>query len=136
MNLLYARMVMKFFHSYYCNLIDNNKKKAINIAWKSSYGKSFPWNNPITLNEKITYLSGITDTSLWTKYADKYEVRQYVKNCGYEEILAKCYGVWDNIEDVEWDKLPQSFVIKCTHDCGSTIIIKDKEKERVLLCFH
>lgn len=45
-------------------------------------------------------------------------------NCG--EILNELYGVWDRVEDIEWEKLPQSFVLKCNHGCGYNIVCKDK----------
>lgn len=110
----------------YNQLIDVDSKKAQGIFWKAVYGKSFPWNNPVTLNEKIIWLSAMTDTSKWTEYSDKYEVRKYIESLGLKDILTECYGVWDSIDDVDFNSLPDTFVIKCTHDCGSTIIVKDK----------
>jgi len=68
----------------------------------------------------------MTDTSKWTEYSDKYEVRKYIESLGLKDILTECYGVWDSIDDVDFNSLPDTFVIKCTHDCGSTIIVKDK----------
>lgn len=106
--------------------IDNDRKKAIDMWWVYKYRKHFPWKNPITLNEKITWLSGMSDTSKWTEYTDKYEVRKYVKKMCGDDILTECYGVWNNVDDIDFNSLPQSFAIKCTHDCGSTIIVKDK----------
>ncbi len=111
------------------HIVDTDRKKAIEIMWWKTYYKKFPWNNPQTLNEKITYLSGASDTSLWTKYTDKYEVRKHVEELGLEHILTKCYGVWDRVEDIDFEVLPNSFVLKCTHDCGSTVIIRDKNKD-------
>lgn len=111
------------------DIIDRDRKKAINILWWKHYHKEFPWKNPQTLNEKITWLSGASDTSLWTKYTDKFEVRKHVEELGLGHILTKCYGVWDRVEDIDFDSLPNNFVLKCTHDCGSTIIIRDKQKE-------
>ena len=69
-----------------------------------------------------------TDTSKWTEYTDKYEVRKHIESLGLKDILTECYGVWDRAEDIDFDKLPDKFVLKCTHDCGSTIIIRDKSK--------
>lgn len=122
-------------------MVDNNIHRSVDIKWRRWYGVKFPFENPQTLNEKIQYLLADTDISMWSKCADKYEVREYVKQCGLGEILTECYGVWDRIEDIDWNKLPNQFVIKCTHDCGSTIIVDNKsqldiEKTKAFLSSH
>ena len=109
-------------------LIDNNPKKAIEMKWNRFYRRKFPWKNPRTLNEKLTWMEVYTDTSEWSEYTDKYEVRKHIESLGLKDILTECYGVWDRAEDINFDKLPDKFVLKCTHDCGSTIIIRDKNK--------
>lgn len=125
----------KYLHKYFFKsekykiLVDTNRKKALDIMWDFCYDTKFPWDNPRTLNEKISYLSATSDTSLWSKCSDKYEVRKYVEDKGLKHILLKCYGVWDSVEDIDFESLPNSFVIKCTHDSGSAIIVKDKAKD-------
>ena len=104
-----------------------NPKKAIDMKWNRFYREKFPWNNPRTLDEKITWLSIMTDTSKWTEYSDKYEVRKYIESLGLKDILTECYGVWDKTEDIDFDRLPEKFVLKCTHDCGSTVVVNEKE---------
>lgn len=109
-------------------MIDTDPKKAIEMKWNRFYRKKFPWKNPRTLNEKVTWMEVMTDTSKWTEYTDKYEVRKHIEELGLKDILTECYGVWDRVEDIDFDKLPEKFVLKCTHDCGSTVIIRDKSK--------
>jgi len=109
-------------------LIDTNPKKAFEMKWNRFYRRKFPWKNPRTLNEKVTWMEVMTDTSKWTEYTDKYEVRKHIESLGLKDILTECYGVWDRAEDINFDKLPDKFVLKCTHDCGSTIIVRDKSK--------
>ncbi len=109
-------------------IVETNPKKAVEMKWNRFYRKKFPWKHPRTLNEKVTWLSVMTDTSKWTEYSDKYEVRKYIESLGLKDILTECYGVWDNAEEIDFDSLPNKFVLKCTHDCGSTIIIRDKSK--------
>ena len=109
-------------------IVRKNPKKAISMKWNRFYRKKFPWKNPRTLNEKVTWMSVMTDTSKWTEYSDKYEVRKYIESLGLKEILTECYGVWNRAEDIDFESLPNKFVLKCTHDCGSTIIVRDKEK--------
>lgn len=105
-----------------------NPRKAIDMKWNRFYREKFPWKNPRTLDEKMTWLSVMSDTSKWTEYSDKYEVRKYIESLGLKDILTECYGVWDKAEDIDFDSLPDKFVVKCTHDCGSTVVIRDKSK--------
>ena len=98
------------------------------MKWNRFYREKFPWKNPRTLNEKVTWMEVMTDTSKWTEYTDKYEVRKHIEELGLKDILTECYGVWDRVEDIDFDKLPDKFVLKCTHDCGSTVIVRDKSK--------
>ena len=109
-------------------LVETNPKKAFEMKWNRFYRRKFPWKNPRTLNEKLTWMEVYADTSKWTEYTDKYEVRKHIESLGLKDILTECYGVWDRAEDIDFDKLPDKFVLKCTHDCGSTIIIRDKSK--------
>ena len=123
------------FTDKFREIIDTNPKKAFEMKWNRYYREKFPWKNPRTLNEKVTWMEVMTDTSKWTEYTDKYEVRKHIESLGLKDILTECYGVWDRVEDIDFDKLPDKFVLKCTHDCGSTVIIPDKskmDKEKVL----
>lgn len=86
------------------------------------------WRHPKDLNEKINWLSFKTDTSMWTRCADKYRVREYVKECGCEEILVPFYGVWEKASDIDFESLPNSFVLKTNHGSGGVFIVKDKAK--------
>lgn len=70
-------------------LIDHDKKKAHDVYWFYKHHKHFPWKNPITLNEKIIWLSVMTDTTKWTEYADKYAVRQHVTEVLGDGLLTK-----------------------------------------------
>ena len=125
---IYYRIFKYKNASNFRKIIDRNKRNAIDIVWGMIFKKRFPWEEPRTLNEKITWLSGMSDTTRWTELADKFEVRKYVERHGFGDILTKCYGVWDKTEDINFDKLPRAFVLKCTHDCGSTLIVKDKKE--------
>lgn len=57
---------------------------------------------------------------------DKYHVRDYLVNKGYQNLLTGLLGVWDNAEDIDWESLPNQFVMKCTHGCAYNIICTDK----------
>lgn len=113
---------------YYRNkfLCKINPKHAANIVYKKAFGKSINWENPQNLIEKILWMEQYTDTSLWTKCADKYRVREFVKERGCEEALVKLYGMWENPDDIDFDALPDQFVLKANNGCGTVLLVKDK----------
>jgi hypothetical protein len=69
-----------------------------------------------------------TDTTLWSFCADKYRVREYVKSKGCETYLNKLYGMWEDVDDINWNDLPNSFVLKWNNGSGQVILVKDKTK--------
>lgn len=96
------------------------------FIYKKSLGKNIDWNDPKTLNEKINWLKFYSDTSKWTILADKYNVREYIVEKGLQDILVPLYGTWDKAEDINFNSLPNSFVLKTNHGSGDAIIIRDK----------
>lgn len=98
------------------------------IRYYARFKKPLHLKNPQTLNEKILFLSLKTDTTLWTRCADKYEVRDYVKECGLEDILIPLVGVWEHATDIDFNKLPDEFVLKATHGSGDIKVVTDKTK--------
>lgn len=103
-----------------------NPTLLMKIRYFARLHKRLDLNNPRTLNEKILFLSLRTDTESWTRLADKYAVRSYVKECGLEEILTELYAYWTSETEVDFNALPNSFVIKSVQGCGDAIIVKDK----------
>jgi len=91
------------------------------------FGKKFNTKNPRDLNEKILWLSLFSDTTEWSRLSDKYAVRDYVAEKGFEDILVPLYGKWDKAEDIDWNNLPNSFVLKTNNGSGTIIIVKDKK---------
>jgi hypothetical protein len=104
-----------------------NPKAEANRAYYTVFKKNIDWDNPRDLVEKINWLQLHTDTSLWTKYADKYLVRDYVKECGYEDNLPDLYGKWENVDNIDFSVLPDEFVLKSNNGCGTVLIVKDKK---------
>ena len=101
-------------------------KKLANQRYREAYGKDIDWENPKTIDEKINWMKFHYDTSQWTELTDKYRVRQYVADRGLADILVPLYGKWDSIEDIDWDSLPNEFVMKTNHGSGDVLICKDK----------
>lgn len=84
--------------------------------------------NPRTFNEKLQWLKlyYYPQNDLAVKCADKYRVREYIKDKEYENTLVPLLGAWDNVEDIDWDSLPNKFVLKCNHGCAYNIVCNDK----------
>ena len=97
-------------------------------VFRSKMGYWPDLKNPKTFNEKIQWLKLHDRNPLYTKLVDKYEVKKIVADIIGEEYIIPTIGVWDRFEDIDFDKLPNQFVLKCTHDSGGLVICKDKSK--------
>ena len=91
-------------------------------------GKELNLENPQTFNEKIQWIKLYDSTPLKTRLADKYLVRDWVKEKIGDEYLIPLLGVWDKFDDIDFDKLPDKFVLKANHGCAWNIIVTDKNK--------
>lgn len=85
-------------------------------------------DEPQTFNEKLQWLKLYDRKPEYTNMVDKYEVKKYIASVIGEEYIIPTLGVWDNFDDIDFDKLPNKFVLKCTHDSGGLIVCKDKSK--------
>lgn len=103
---------------------------ASKYLYKKAFSKKLDLKNPKTLNEKCMWLKLHTyyNHPLITECCDKYRVRDYVKSCECGEILNELIGVWNSPDEIDFDKLPNKFVLKCNHGCGYNIIVNDKSK--------
>lgn len=84
--------------------------------------------NPKTYNEKLNWLKLNDRNPEYIKLVDKYEVKKFVSNIIGEEYVIPTIGIWDNFDDINFDLLPNQFVLKCTHDSEGIVIVKDKSK--------
>ena len=91
-------------------------------------GRFLNLDNPETFNEKIQWLKLYDSTPTKTRLSDKYLVREWVKEKIGEKYLIPLLGVYDRFEDIDFDKLPDQFVIKCNHGSGYNIVVKDKSQ--------
>lgn len=98
--------------------------------FKQVLGYKLNLDDPKTLNEKIQWLKLYEwpNNPIAIQCASKYNVRQYVEEKGCGKYLNELLYVWDDANDVDWDALPEQFVLKCTHGCGYNIICADKSK--------
>lgn len=105
-----------------------NDKKFIKILYKFYINKKLNLDNPHTFNEKLQWLKLYDRKDIYTTMVDKYEVKEYISNIIGEDHVIPTIGVYDNFNDINFEKLPKQFVIKCTHDSGGLVIVKDKTK--------
>lgn len=102
------------------------------LSWDYYLNHSRPINleNPQRYTEKLQWLKLYYRNPLWTKMVDKYAVKQIVSELAGSQYVAPVLGVWKHAEDIEWDSLPNQFVLKTNHDSGNNgvFIVKDKSQ--------
>ena len=101
-------------------------KAYLKFRYKKIFGKKLNLKNPQTFNEKLQWLKLYDRKPIYTTMVDKYAVKKYVADIIGDEYIIPTLGVWDKFDDIDFDKLPNQFVLKCTHDSGGLVIIKDK----------
>lgn len=106
---------------------DTRLSSELANAYKRSTGIDMdPWN-PKNFTEKIQWLKINDVTPLKTELADKYLVRDWIKRKIGDKYLVPLLGVWNNANNIDFDKLPDKFVLKANHGSGMNIVIKDKK---------
>lgn len=104
-------------------------KTFLERAFKFYLGYELDLDNPKTLNEKLQWLKLNDRRPEYTMMVDKYKVREYIADKLGEEYLIPLIGVWDDPDDIDFDALPNQFVLKCNHNSGlGMCICKDKSK--------
>lgn len=91
-------------------------------------GKRLNLKNPQTFNEKLQWLKLYGRRPIDTVLSDKYAVKEYISKKIGSQYVIPLLGVWDKFDDIDFNQLPDKFVLKCTHDSGGIIICKDKKK--------
>lgn len=102
-------------------------KPALYLIYFRGYKKILNLKNPKTYGEKIQWLKLYGGLEEVSNYVDKYEVRNYIEENIGSEYLNKLYGVYDDVETIDFDKLPNKFVLKNTNGSGAVLICKDKK---------
>lgn len=94
----------------------------------SRVGYKLDLNNPKTFNEKLQWLKLNNRKPEMVKMVDKVDAKEYVAKIIGEEYIIPTLGVYDSVDEIDFDKLPNQFVLKCTHDSGGIVICSDKSK--------
>lgn len=127
----YKKRPSKFrtlFDKRFDGLTDKQVKYCIEHQFKRRFGYLPNLDDPKTFNEKLQWLKLYHRNPLMTVCADKVAVRDFVAERIGSEYLIPCLGVWDNPDDIDFDKLPDKFVLKVNWGSGQNIIVKDKSK--------
>ena len=105
-----------------------NPEREVDRCYYPHFNKHINLKEPHNLIEKMYWLELYTDTSMWTLCADKYKVREYIGSLGLLDYMPKLYGHWDKAKDVNFEDLPNSFVIKANNGCATVKVVQDKSK--------
>lgn len=100
----------------------------LRIAYRARVGKKLHLDPPITFNEKLQWLKLHDRNPCYTDWVDKYKAKLMAAKIIGEEYIIPTLGVWEHFDEIDFDTLPDQFVLKCTHDSGGLVICKDKKK--------
>jgi hypothetical protein len=103
-------------------------KTFLKMKYWLRIGKKLNLSNPKTFNEKLQWLKLYDRNPKYTDLVDKDKVREYIAKTIGEEYLIPLLEVYDSYEEIDFDKLPNQFVLKCTHDSGGLVICKNKNE--------
>lgn len=101
-------------------------KPYLSLRFYSRFGYWIDWNAPQGFNEKCQWMKLYYRRPDYVTMVDKYAVKQYVAEKIGAEHVVDCYGAWEHFDDIDFDKLPEQFVLKVTHDSGGFVVCKDK----------
>lgn len=100
----------------------------IRLTYRRLIGHKLNLDNPITFIEKLNWLKLYDRKPEYTRMVDKFEAKKYVASIIGEEYVIPTYGIWNKFDDIDFNTLPNQFVLKCTHDSGSIFICRDISK--------
>ncbi len=110
------------------NIIKMQDKKFIELKYEVQINKKLDLENPKTFNEKLQWLKLYDRNPEYTNMVDKYEAKKYVSKKIGEQYIIPTIGIYKKFEDINFNELPNKFVIKPTHTSGNVFICKDKDK--------
>ncbi len=99
----------------------------LKLVYKAEVGSKLDLKHPRSFSEKMQFLKLTDHNDRYIQLVDKYQAHEYIAKKYGEDCVIPYLGVYDSVGDIEWDKLPQRFVIKCTHGSGCNILCKDKK---------
>ena len=107
-----------------CNIWPD--KLYLSILYRLRFHRKLDWSSPQSFNEKLNWQKLYNRNPLYTRLADKYEVKDIIRNIIGDNYIVPNYGVWDKFEDIPFEEMPDQFVLKMTHDSFGAIVCRDK----------
>ena len=102
-------------------------ERYLKLAFKAKMGYPLDLDRPRTFNQKLQWLKLYDRKPLYTQLVDKYAVRQYIaEKIGEEHLIPLVGGPWNSAGEIDFDALPEQFVLKCNHDSGGLVVCRDK----------
>lgn len=98
----------------------------LRLAYRATFGKKLDLENPRSFNEKLQWLKLYDRNPEYTRMVDKYAAKAYVAEKVGWEYVVPALGVWDHFDEIDFDSLPNQFVLKCTHDSGGLVVVQNK----------
>ena len=114
--------------AYYERVPAEARERELKLWFKLRTGRDLDLKHPKTFNEKIQWLKLYDVSPLKTRLADKFEVREWIREKIGEKYLTPLIGVYDTFDEIDFDRLPDKFVLKTTHGSGYNIVVKDKSR--------
>lgn len=121
----FIRQNLKYY--YYLNLKEKDYPKELKKLFKENTGKDLDLDNPKTFNEKLQWIKLYDNYPLKTILADKLAVRNWIEKQLGTSYLKNIYGSWNRFEDIDFNVLPDSFVLKTNHGCKMNYVVTDKK---------
>ena len=120
------KIVMKLRYHHLLNWMSD--ERYLSLMYRTILHSELDLNNPKGFNEKLQWLKIYDRKAEYTTMVDKYAVKQYVAEKIGEQYIIPTLGIWKRFDDIDFDSLPNQFVLKCTHDSGGLVVCKDKNK--------
>ena len=99
------------------------------MMYRAAFAKKLNWKKPVTFSEKLQWLKLHDRNPVYSQMVDKYAAKEYTAKCiGEEFVVPVLGGPWNHPDEIDYDALPDQFVLKTTHDCGGVVICSDKSK--------
>lgn len=103
-------------------------KWYLKIFYFIKFGRLPNLSSPVRFSEKLNWEKVYDRNPLYSNVVDKYKVKKIVGDIIGNEYIVPCYGVWNNFDEIDFSKLPEKFILKCTHDSSGIVVCRDKSK--------
>lgn len=137
-NIILLYMIKIYSSKYWCAFINKwvvklsylipSDRLYLNVRYYLKFNRKIDWKNPKSYTEKLQWLKVYNRVPLYSKLVDKFEVKSIVADIIGEEHIIKTLGIWNSFSEIDFGHLPKQFVLKCTHDSGGLVIVKDRDK--------